>query len=100
MIGDRLKEIRNASNKTQNDISTYLNIEQSAYSKYENNIRNVNIETLVKIADYYKITLDNLVGRKTETEDKITKIIKSLNEDEKNTIIEIIKLIYPKTKKE
>ena len=94
MIGDRLKKIRLANNIKQTEISKYLNIEQSAYSKYEQNTRTPNIETLIKIADYYKITLDNLVGRVNEDKTELEKVINKLNQDEKKKILEIIKIIY------
>lgn len=63
----KLKELRTTSEKSQLDIANYLNISQSNYSKYELGVIEPSIETLVKIADYFNVTLDYLVGRNFAT---------------------------------
>lgn len=59
----KLKELRKEKNKTQDEMSKILNIARSTYNGYEQNISEPNIDTLCKLADYYNITLDYLVGR-------------------------------------
>ena len=59
----RLREIREQFKIQQKDICTALGIAQNTYSQYENNKREPNSETLCKIADFYNVTLDYLVGR-------------------------------------
>ena len=60
--GEVLRELRIYHDYKQKDISEYLNITSQAYSNYENNKRTPDIETMYKIAHFYKITLDQLVS--------------------------------------
>lgn len=59
----RLKELRKKKNVTQQEVAEHLFITQHGYSNYEINKTEPNIETLCKLADYYNVTLDYLVGR-------------------------------------
>ncbi|MGN1201999.1 MAG: helix-turn-helix domain-containing protein, partial [Eubacterium sp.] len=52
------------SDLKQKDLAAYLLIDQSTYSDYENGKINIPIDMLIKIADYYNVSLDYLVGRK------------------------------------
>lgn len=58
-----LKILRTESNLTQTEIAKKINVSQRAYSFYEKGEREPSIETLIKLAEYYKIPLDVLVGR-------------------------------------
>lgn len=44
-------------------LAAYLSVDQSTYSDYENGRINVPVDMLIKIADYYGVSLDYLVGR-------------------------------------
>lgn len=59
----RLKNLREDNDLTQTEISNYLNISQVAYSYYELGKRNIPIELLSKIADYYNTSVDYLIYR-------------------------------------
>ena len=58
-----LKEERENTNLTQTDVANILNITQQAYAHYESGKRTPSIETLIKLADFYKVSLDYLTGR-------------------------------------
>lgn len=62
-MGNRLIYLRKSLNKTQTEIANYLDMQQGSYQKYEVGKAEPSIETLVKLADYYHVTLDYLVGR-------------------------------------
>lgn len=62
-IGETLKYFRTQRNETQQDIANALKITRSAYANYENDIREPDIKTLIKIADYFMVSLDILCGR-------------------------------------
>lgn len=64
MTFENIRNLREDADKTQAEIAEYLNIKQTTYSKYELGKINVPIEMLIKIADYYDVSLDYLVGRK------------------------------------
>lgn len=59
----RIKNLREDNDLTQSEISKLLNISQVAYSYYELNKRNIPLELLSKLADYYNISIDYLVYR-------------------------------------
>ncbi|MEG1805600.1 MAG: S24 family peptidase [Clostridia bacterium] len=57
----RLKELR--ANKSQTYIANKIGLNQRAYSNYENGTREADYETLKKIADYFHVSVDYLLGR-------------------------------------
>lgn len=59
----KLKELRKENKKTQQEIAEYLNITQVTYGRYELLTHEPPIDTLCKLADYYGVSLDYLVGR-------------------------------------
>ncbi len=59
----RLKELRKFENKTQQEIAQFLNMTQVSYGRYELETSEPTLQTLCKLADYYKVSLDYLVGR-------------------------------------
>ena len=60
--GKILQDVRIYHGYKQKDISNYLNITSQAYSNYENNKRTPDIETMHKIAQFYGITVDQLIS--------------------------------------
>ena len=62
----RIKSLREDHDLTQREISQILNISQVAYSYYEINKRNIPLELLSKLADYYNTSVDYLLGLTNE----------------------------------
>ena len=62
----RIKNLREDNDLTQKQISDLLNISQVAYSYYELNRRNIPLELLSKLADFYNTSIDYLVYRTDE----------------------------------
>lgn len=58
-----LKPLRKALKQTQTDIAKYLGITVSAYGNYELGQREPDIATLNKLADYFDVSVDYLLGR-------------------------------------
>ncbi len=59
----RIRNLREDNDLTQKDLSQVLNISQVAYSYYELNRRNIPLELLTKLADYYNTSVDYLIYR-------------------------------------
>ncbi|MCQ2477357.1 MAG: helix-turn-helix domain-containing protein [Clostridia bacterium] len=59
----RLRDLREDNDLKQSQIADILNIKQNTYSQYENGKRDIPIDLLWKLADYYHTTIDYLVGR-------------------------------------
>ena len=63
MLFERIRDLREDHDKKQKELAEYLGVQQNTYSDYETGKINVPIEALIKLADYYQVTLDYLVGR-------------------------------------
>ena len=59
----RLKELRKTRKISQLKLALDLNMNQNTVSRYENLEREADYETLIKIADYFDVSLDYLLGR-------------------------------------
>lgn len=59
----RIKDLREDNDLTQKEISKILMCDQSLYSKYERGEREIPLNLLIILADYYKTNLDYLVYR-------------------------------------
>ena len=60
---NRLKELRLKKKKTQINVQLETGIEQALLSKYESGKRIPPTETLMILADYYKVSMDYIMGR-------------------------------------
>lgn len=58
----KLRDLREDSDLTQQDVADFLNIKQSTYSQYENEKRQIPIEALIKLAGFYKVSTDYILG--------------------------------------
>ena len=63
MVYERIRNLREDKDLTQNDIAKYLNISQRTYSRYENDERAIPIEILSKLADFHHTSVDYLINR-------------------------------------
>ena len=59
----RIRDLREDNDRTQKQIAEYLMCDQSLYSKYERNERPLPLEYASRLADYYKVSVDYLLGR-------------------------------------
>lgn len=58
----RIKELREDADLTQTDIANLLNCSQTAYSKYEKGQREISIINLIKLARFYNVSTDYILG--------------------------------------
>lgn len=59
----RIRDLREDNDLKQRDIAEYLICDQSLYSKYERGERPLPLEYAEKLADYYSVSVDYLLGR-------------------------------------
>lgn len=59
----RIKDLREDNDLTQTHLSQILNITQRAYSHYETGTREIPLEILIKLADFYKTSTDYILER-------------------------------------
>ena len=59
----RLREIRQAKGVSQLRLAIELNMSQNTISRYETGEREPGINELIKLADYFGVSVDYLIGR-------------------------------------
>ncbi len=75
----RLRELRQKRKLTQNQLAAYIGCTVGSYSKFETGDREPSIQILEKLADYYRVSVDYLIGRDTDAYD-------GLSDDEKKLV--------------
>lgn len=60
---NRLKELRIKKGVLQSDVAEYIGVNNSTYAYYERGTHNPTPETLCKLADFFGVTVDELLGR-------------------------------------
>ena len=63
ILAQRLKQCRKEKGLTQREVAIYCDITEKAYQNYELMTREPRLEILLKIAEYFDVSLDYLVGR-------------------------------------
>lgn len=57
-----LKRVRLMADKTQNEVASAIGITQFTYSNYEKEKTQPDFAVLIKLADYFHVTVDELLG--------------------------------------
>ena len=58
-----LKDIRIDRDIKQKEIAAYLNVSQNTYSQYETGVISLTAEILIKLSEYYSVSIDYLLDR-------------------------------------
>lgn len=107
-----LKNLRENLNLSQKEIASKLCLKITTYWGYENGTRQMDYETLIKIADFFGCSIDYLLGHQTngvvyvdgftEPQQKLLKLIPQLNYEQSifllGRITEMLDLPYSSTK--
>ena len=64
MFNERIKELRKERKLTQQELADFLNIDRTTVMKWETTKSETNFSMLVKIADFFDVSIDFLLGRK------------------------------------
>ncbi len=79
MLKDNLKVLRESKGLTKKQVAAGVGITDRAYIAYEYGERDVSTETLSKLADFYGVTTDYLLGREPAPDDPIEMLSRELN---------------------
>jgi transcriptional regulator with XRE-family HTH domain len=91
LLSDRLTSLRKEKKKTQQDMADYLGITRPAFTAYELGNRQPDYEILQKLADYFEVSIDFILGRTNNRDVYQNKIIK--HDETYNSLEEINKMI-------
>ncbi len=70
MVYRRLKDLREDHDLTQAELAGILNISQRGYSHYETGNNDIPTEILIKLANYYNVSIDYILERTNQKEHK------------------------------
>lgn len=59
----RIRDLREDSDKTQQDVADYLYMKRTVYQRYESGEREIPVWALIRLADFYKTSTDYILGR-------------------------------------
>ena len=114
--GDILKELRKDNKLTQSEVGAILNVAPSTVGSYEKEINSIPISSLKKLAQYYNVSSDYILGIASESvswkdleehifenDNNVTLYsfindIKSLNKQDKQTLLQVLKSLKIKSK--
>ena len=90
IVSKRLKELRNGIKISQAKLAPKLGVAQSLIARYETGEHMPPVEFLVKVADYYDVSLDFLVGRANSPQGKLYKYqAKTIKDDKMREFVEM-----------
>ncbi|MFC5699974.1 helix-turn-helix domain-containing protein [Cohnella faecalis] len=97
-MGERLRELRLRRNISQEEVARNIGITRSAYSHYEINNRQPIYETLIKLATFFDVSLDYIVGgvpaasETTETKDvlHILRMLQTMDPEQRQASIRLM----------
>lgn len=71
LFGERLKKLRVDQGLSQKKLAEVFSVGQTAIANYENNLRLPSHELLSRMGDYFEVSVDYLIGRESQNENKV-----------------------------
>lgn len=111
MLNINLKIERKKKGLNQVELAEIFNVSKQTVSNWESGKRTPDAQTIEKLADFYEVTTDHLLGRKLvdasmdnniEYSEKVRKaadLLEELNEAQKDVILKLIEEILNKEEK-
>ena len=93
MLSKNLKNIRLKNNYNQEYVANKLGVTKQTISNWEKGKRTPDIDSLVKLANLYEVTLDTLTGSDKRNENiELLNIISNMNDDKRNKLLNFLKV--------
>ena len=90
MLDDKIKQLRENRKLTQHELANKLNIAQSTIGMIEGNKRSAGRKTLIKLADFFGVSVDYLLSEDIASEEEIIKLNKKDEKDIKKALNETL----------
>ena len=101
---ETLLKLRKSSGATQKEIADFLGISRQAYANYESGNREPDNNTLIKLASYFNISVDYLLGNNTlsgsptpeepqlsDSEVALLKLFRSVSSEDQELVLRMIR---------
>lgn len=98
-FGRNLERIRKGKKISQAKLGEMLGLTQQMVSSYEKDLSSPNVDVLVKIADYFNVSIDSLVEHivqkpdEDSSEARFLRYFENLNESDRNKCITIVQTL-------
>ncbi|GIO10947.1 HTH-type transcriptional regulator Xre [Cohnella xylanilytica] len=99
-MGERLRELRLKRSISQEEVARHIGITRSAYSHYEINNRQPVYETLIKLAAFFDVSLDYIIGGNAGNQSpdsadatdsrEIMRLLKDMNQEQRKQSIGLL----------
>lgn len=103
ILGERIKNLRKKNNLTQGQLAEKMNLTQASISGYETGDRQPDNEILTRIADFFDVSIDYLLGRSSNpNNDKVSVHFferENLTDEDLEYIDTIVEALKAKTNK-
>ena len=107
----QLRQLREATNLSQKDVAKLINKTPQAYSFYESGQREPDLVTLIKLADIFEITTDELLNHITnkkndsisihsQDERELVRCFRALSSNKKDSLLDFIRFLSSKQDEE
>lgn len=84
---ERLRDLREDADLTQKAVGAILNTTQQQYAKYELGVQEIPTHHLLRLAEYYDVSIDYIVGRADWEEVQIQRNIQSWSAEQKRKFL-------------
>lgn len=94
----RLKELRLSAKKTQKELAALLGVDRTTYTKYETGASEPTFETLSRLASYYQVSIEYLMGMPTAQKNVST--VCTVDTDKLQQLKELVDQLTPEQQQE
>ena len=85
----RLRDLREDADLTQKEVGALLSTTQQQYAKYELGVQEIPTHHLIRLAEYYDVSIDYIVGRAEWEDMQIQKVVLDWNETQKRNFLKL-----------
>lgn len=83
-----LKSLRKGKRVSQEQLGNNLGFGKNTISQYETGIREPNLDTLIKLADYFNVSVDYLIGREKNTTTEV--VVQKVYSDAQQRCVDVL----------
>lgn len=83
----RLRDLREDADLTQKEVGAILNTTQQQYAKYELGVQEIPTHHLIRLAEYYDVSVDYMVGRSDWEDAQVMCVVQKWNAEQKKRFL-------------
>lgn len=84
---ERLRDLREDADLTQKEVGALLKTTQQQYAKYELGVQEIPTHHLIRLAEYYDVSVDYIVGRSEWEDVQLLRVFRHWTSEQKTKIL-------------